>query len=171
MNIRPTKTEFAEYYGRYIDQVPEGDIVPILRAQITESGAILDRVRADRTAYRYAPGKWSLHEVVGHVVDMEWVFATRALCFARGLAAPMPGVEQEEFVAAANFARQSWPNLLAQWRSLRMANTLLFEDFDDETWLRTGTASGYTVSVRALAYIIAGHEQHHMKVIRERYLG
>ena len=171
MNIRPAKTEFAEYYGRYIDQVPEGDIVSILRAQITESGAMLDRARADRTAYRYAPGKWSLHEVVGHVVDMEWVFATRALCFARGLAAPMPAVEQEEFVAAANFARQSWPHLLAQWRALRMANTLLFEEFDDETWLRTGTASGYTVSVRALAYIIAGHEQHHMKVIRERYLG
>lgn len=168
---RPQSTEYAEYYGRYVDRVPDGDIVAILRAQLVETSAILDRVGPDRIGYRYAPGKWTLHEVVGHVVDMEWVFTSRALCFARGLAEPMPGVEQEDFVKVGDFDRQSWPALLEQWRALRAANTSLFGSFDDEAWNRTGIASGYLVSVRALAYIIAGHERHHMTVIRERYLG
>jgi hypothetical protein len=168
---RPQSTEFAEYYGRYIARVPDGDIVAILRAQMEETSALLDRVASDRVAYRYAPDKWSLHEVVGHVVDMEWVFTSRALCFARGLEAPLPGVEQNDFVDIAQFARQSWPNLLLQWRGLRDANTLLFESFDDAAWARTGVASENTVSVRALAYIIAGHERHHLGIIRERYLG
>ena len=170
-NLRPEKTEFAEYYGRYISKVPDGDIVAVLRAQIADASTLLDRVPAERTAFRYAPEKWSLQEVVGHVVDMEWVFTARALCFARGLTAPMPGVEQDDFVAVAKLSRQTWPNLLAQWRALRAANTLMFESLDDEAWKRMGVASGYGVSVRALAYIIAGHERHHMGVIRERYLG
>jgi hypothetical protein len=168
---RPQSTEFAEYYGKYVERVPDGDIVAILRAQMAETSALLDRVSSDRVAYRYAPDKWTLHEVIGHVVDMEWVFTSRALCFARGLAEPMPGVEQNDFVEIAQFDRQSWPNLLAQWRGLREANTLLFESFDDADWTRTGIASGFTVSVRALAYIIAGHERHHMSIVRERYLG
>lgn len=167
---RPLASEFNEYYAGYIAKVPDGDLVAILRAQFTASSALLASVKPDRIAYRYAPGKWSLHEVVGHVVDMEWVFTVRALSFARGLAAPMPGVEQDEFMAVANFAKQSWPDLLAQWRALRSANTLLFSTFDDEAWKRMGIASGNPVSVRALAYIVAGHEQHHMGVIRERYL-
>ncbi len=170
-SLRPTASEFAEYYGRYIDKVPAGDIVAILRAQSTESMAILEKVPAARTTFAYAPGKWTLFEVIGHVVDMEWVFTTRALCFARGLAAPMPGVEQDDFVAMAKSARQSWPDLLAQWKALRAANALVFASLDDAAWTRTGTASGYTVSVRALAYIIAGHERHHLGIIRERYLG
>jgi hypothetical protein len=170
-NLRPEKTEFAEYYGGYVSKVPDGDIVAILRAQMTDTSTLLDRVPAERTAFRYAPEKWTLHEVVGHVVDMEWVFTTRALCFARGLAAPMPGVEQDDFVAAAKLSRQTWPNLLAQWRALRTASALMFESLDDEAWKRMGTASGHGVSVRALAYIIAGHDRHHMGVIRERYLG
>lgn len=170
-NLRPSKNEFAEYYGTYVGKVPDGDIVAILRAQMVDALTLLERVPAERTAFRYAPEKWSLQEVVGHVVDMEWVFTTRALCFARGLQAPMPGVEQDDFVAAAKLSRQTWPGLLAQWRALRSANTLMFESLDDEAWKRMGTASGYGVSVRALAYIIAGHERHHMGVIRERYLG
>ena len=169
--VRPLDSEYAEYYRRYVAQVPEGDIVRTLRSQIEESMGILAAVPATRTGYRYAPEKWSLHEVIGHVVDMEWVFATRALCFARGLAAPMPGVEQEEFVAAAQFGRQSWPKLLEQWRHLRTAAALVYESLDDEAWTRSGVASGYSVSVRALAYITAGHERHHMNVVRERYLG
>lgn len=167
---RPLASEFNEYYAGYIAQVPEGDIVSILRAQFAETAAVLERATPEQRVYRYAPGKWSLHEVVGHVVDMEWVFTVRALSFARGLAAPMPGVEQDEFMAVANFAAQSWPDLLAQWRALRNANTLLFSSFDEEAWTRKGIASGNPVSVRALAYIVAGHEHHHMGVIRERYL-
>lgn len=170
-SVRPLNSEFAEYYGRYIEKVPDGDIVAILRAQNAESMSVLERAPADRVDHRYAPGKWSLREVVGHVIDMEWVFTARALCFARALAASMPGVEQDDFVVAGDFARQSWPGLLAQWRALRAANTLVFENLGPEAWKRTGIASGYSVSVRALAYIIAGHEHHHMGVIRKRYLG
>ncbi|HEU4928310.1 MAG TPA: DinB family protein [Candidatus Krumholzibacteria bacterium] len=169
--VRPLESEYAEYYRRYVSQVPEGDIVATLRSQMEETSRVLGAVPAARTDYRYAPGKWSLHEVVGHVVDMEWVFTARALSFARGLAAPMPGVEQEEFVAAAQFGRQSWPNLLEQWRHLRTATALFYESLDEEAWKRAGIASGYSVSVRALAYITAGHERHHLGVIRERYLG
>jgi len=170
-DARPQKTEFAEYYGRYIDLIPEGNVVSVLRSQMAETSAVLERLPAERSGYRYAPGKWTLHEVVGHVVDMEWVFTVRALSFARGLIEPMPGVEQDDFVVAANFGSQSWPNLLAQWRDLRAANTRLFESFDEEAWKRMGIASGYPVSVRALAFSIAGHERHHMGVIRDRYLG
>lgn len=168
--LRPHKAEFNEYYARYIDQVPAGGIVAVLRAQMKESLALLERVSAEQAEYRYAPGKWSLKEVVGHVYDMEWVFTARALSFARGLAAPMPGVEQDDFMAAANFGRQTLSALLAQWRELRAADTLLFESFDDEVWKRTGIASDNPVSVRALAWIIAGHERHHMGILRERYL-
>jgi len=169
--LRPVKSEFAEYYVKYVDRVPQGDIVAILRGQMKESFALLERVSAERAEYRYAPGKWSLKEVVGHVCDMEWVFTARALCFARGLAAPMPGVEQDDFMAAANFGSQSLAALLAQWRELRAANTVLFESFDAAAWKRTGIASDNPVSVRALVYIIAGHERHHMGILRERYLG
>ncbi len=169
-DARPDKSEYAEYYGRYISQVPDGDIIAILRAQSKETMGVLDRVSEDRTHFRYAPGKWTLREVVGHVADMEWVFMARALSFARGLAQPMPGVEQDEFVPAGKFEQQSWPGLLEQWRALRTAGTLVLENLDDEAWKRTGIASGYPVSVRALAYIIAGHERHHLGVIRERYL-
>jgi hypothetical protein len=170
MTRRPRPTEYHESYRGYVDLVPNGDLVSILRAQIEESTGLLDRVPADRLDYRYAPGKWSLREVVGHVVDMEWVFTSRALCFARKLGAPLPGVEQDDFMAAAKFATQPWPSLLSEWRHLRAANSLLFETFDDDTLNRSGVASGYDVTVRAIPFIIAGHERHHMGVIRERYL-
>ena len=169
--VRPLESEYAEYYRRYVNQVPEGSVVATLRSQMEETSRLLAGVPAAKVEYRYAPGKWTLHEVIGHVVDMEWVFTTRALCFARGLAAPMPGVEQEEFVEVAQFAKQSWPKLLEQWRHVREASALVYESLDEEAWKRVGTASGYSVSVRALAYITAGHERHHMGVIRERYLG
>lgn len=167
---RPDSSEYFEYYHRYVSQVPEGDIVAILRAQLATTSALLAAIPKDRIEYRYAPGKWTLKEVIGHVVDMEWVFTSRALCFARGLAEPMPGVEQDDFIAVANFASQSWPAVIDQYRNLRTANALLFEGFDDAAWNRTGVASGNAVSVRAIPYIIAGHELHHAGVIREKYL-
>jgi hypothetical protein len=150
--------------------VPDGDIVAILRAQMAEASALLGGVSAERAEYRYAPGKWSLKEVVGHVHDMEWVFASRALCFARGLTAPMPGVEQDEFMSVASFAGRSLSDIFSQWQALRAANVLLFESFDDAAWERTGVASGFPVSVRALAWITAGHARHHLDVLQERYL-
>lgn len=171
MRRRPEASEFFEYYRGYVAQVPEGDIVSILRAQSRESMALLERVTGAQAEYRYAPGKWSLKEVVAHLVDMEWVFFARALHFARKVDAALPGVEQEDAMAASNAAARPLSALLAEWRHLREAGALFLEGLEDDAWGRSGVASGHAVTVRALAYIIAGHERHHIGVMRERYLG
>jgi hypothetical protein len=167
---RPDRTEYFEYYDRYVSLVPDGDIVAILRAQLAATGEFLRSVPKERIEHRYAPGKWTLKEVLGHVVDMEWVFTARALHFARAVGQPLPGVEQDDFIAVGNFAAQAWPALIDQYQHLRAANTLLFEAFDDAAWSRKGIASGREFTVRAIPHIIAGHERHHVGVIRERYL-
>jgi len=167
---RPDRSEYFEYYDRYVGLVPDGDIVAILRDQLVSTSAFLQLIPNDRIEYRYAPGKWTLKEVLGHVVDMEWVFTSRALHFARAVGEPLPGVEQDDFIAVGNFAVQSWSALIEQYRHLRHANALLFEAFDEATWSRSGVASGRTFTVRAIPHIIAGHERHHLGVIREKYL-
>jgi hypothetical protein len=171
MRRRPELSEFFEYYCGYVSLVPEGDIVSILRAQAGESIAYLERVPADKVAYRYAPGKWSLGEVVAHVADIEWVFLARALHFARKVEGALPGVEQDDMIAASNAGARPLSSLLAQWKHLREAGALFFESLDDEAWGRTGIASGRSFTVRTIPYIIAGHERHHLNVIREKYLG
>lgn len=171
MRRRPEPSEYFEYYRGYIDRVPDGDIVSILRAQARETTALLDRVSDEKAAYRYAPGKWSLKEVVAHVLDLEWVFLARALHFARKVEGALPGVEQDDIIAVANVAARPLPSILAEWRHVREAGALFFEGLDDEAWGRRGVASGRTFTVRSLAYIVAGHERHHAGVIRERYLG
>jgi hypothetical protein len=170
MRRRPERSEFFEYYRGYVDLVPEGDITAILRAQVNESIALLDRVSEEQAAFRYAPGKWTLQEVVAHVVDLEWVFLARAVHFARSVAGELPGVEQDDMIAASSVGARQLPALLAQWRHLREAGVLFFEGLDDDAWGRTGVASGRTFSVRTFPYILAGHERHHMGVIREKYI-
>lgn len=171
MHRRPDSSEFFEYYRAYIDLVPDGDIVATLRAQIAESAALLERVPAAKADYRYAPGKWSLTEVVAHLVDMEWVFTARALHFARKVEGALPGAEQEDMVAAMRGASYTLPALVAQWRHVREAGAMFFAGLDEEAWGRSGVASGRTFTVRTFPWIIAGHERHHLGVIRERYLG
>jgi hypothetical protein len=167
---RPERTEYAEHYDGYVSLVPDGDIVAILREQLISTSAFLQSIPKDRIEHRYAPGKWTLKEVLGHVVDMEWVFTARTLHFARAVGQPLPGVEQDDFIAVGNFAAQPWPALIEQFRHLRTANTLLFEALDEAAWNRKGIASGREFTVRAIPHIIAGHERHHMGIIRERYL-
>jgi hypothetical protein len=167
---KPEAGEFAAYYGRYIDLVPDGDVIGTLAAQIHTSLGVLRTVSAQDSLKRYQPGKWSLREVVGHVVDTERIFSYRALRFARNDATPLPGFEQDHYIPPARFDLRPWPDLLSEFEALRSATLWLFRGFDPEAWQRRGTASDHPISVRAIAYIVAGHERHHMHMVREKYI-
>jgi hypothetical protein len=152
-----------------VDLVAEGDILATLATQIEGTLAELRKVSEADSLKRYAPGKWSMREVVGHLIDTERIFAYRALRFARGDRQDLPGFEQDDYVAVAQFDRRPWSGLVEEFEALRMSNLLMFRGLDDEAWRRQGVANGNAMSVRAAAYVIAGHELHHMRVLRERY--
>ncbi len=167
---RPDPTEYAEYYGRYIGLVPEDDLCAAMAEQ---TKATLDFLRAIPVAsgdLRYQPGKWSIKEVIGHIIDAERVFAHRALWFARLDAEALPGFEQDDWVKAATFADQPLDELISEFEYVRRGNLYFFRHLAPEAWLRRGTASGYEITVRALAYILVGHERYHLDVLRTRYL-
>jgi hypothetical protein len=168
---KPAPDEYASYYGRYIDQLPEGDILEILQTQIRQTQALLEALDETQGNFRYAPGKWSLKEVIGHLSDVERVFAYRALSFARQDPAPLPGIEQDDYVAAGRFEIRRLPSMVEEFTSVRAASLTLFASFDGETCSRRGNASQCDFTVRSIPYIIAGHERHHMNVVRQRYLG
>jgi len=167
---RPEVTEYFEFYEGYVSSVPDGDIIAILQNQLRSSLDLLRDVPPGKIDFRYAPGKWSLKEVVGHVLDIEWTFAYRALTFARCDAPPLPGVDHDEYMGRANFAAREMSGLVDELEHLRCAGLQLFDSFDAATLDRGGVASGYPITVRAILYIIAGHAEHHMNVLRERYL-
>ena len=166
---RPDASEHAPYYSRYVDLVPAGDILTTLATQIDGTLAELRRVSEADSLKRYAPGKWSIREVMGHMIDTERVFAYRALRFARGDRKNLLSFEQDEYVATAQFDRRPWAGLLEEFEAVRRSNLLMFRALDDEAWARQGVANGNPMSVRAAAYIIAGHELHHLRVLREHY--
>jgi hypothetical protein len=167
---RPASNEYFEYYDTYIRLVPDGDIIDILKEQLTSSVALFETIPEEKANFRYAPGKWSTKEVIGHLIDAEWVFTSRALWFARGDRQPLPGMEQDDFMAAANYAEWELASLIEEYRHLRMAGVTLFDSFSEEMLDRGGTASDCEFSVRSFPYIIAGHERHHVQVLKERYL-
>jgi DinB superfamily len=167
---RPLVSEYAPFYETYVGKVTETDVLAVLRAQNDSTLAFLDGVPAAKVDFSYAPGKWTLRQVVGHVIDMEWVFVSRALHFARAVPGELPGVDQDEFMKVVDFAARPWASLGDEYRHLRAAGIRFFEGLDEAAWSRGGIASGNPVTVRALAYIIAGHERHHFGVVRERYL-
>ena len=167
---RPDATEYAPYYERYVSLVPGGDILASLGRQLDETLLLLGSISEERAGFRYAPGKWSIKELVGHLIDTERIFAYRALCFARGDKTPLPGYDQNDYVRGASFDEYSLNDLASEFAHVRRANLSLFKHLDGEALKRKGTASDNEMSVRALAYIIAGHELHHMNVLRSRYL-
>jgi hypothetical protein len=167
---KPQTNEYAPYYEKYVSLVPEGDVVETLERQLDDTLALLRGVTQERAGYRYAPGKWSIKEVVGHIIDTERIFSYRALAIARGERQPLPGMDQDEYMAGANFDELTLAGLLEQFEHLRRANVLMLRGLSGEAWTRRGTASDNEVTVRAIAYIIAGHEAHHVKILRERYL-
>lgn len=167
---RPRPGEYAPYYARYIERVPPGDIVIVLRDQLEDTRELLRRVPGSRGDHAYAPGKWTIKEVVGHVADAERVFAYRALRIARGDATPLPGFDENAYVPAGHFGDRPLGQLVEEFAAVRTATLALLNGLPAEAWARTGTASDTTVSVRALAAIIAGHELHHRAILEERYL-
>jgi hypothetical protein len=166
----PDQSEYAPYYGRYISLVEGNDVIRALKQQEPETVAMLAGLTDQQGDYRYAPEKWSLKEVVGHLTDSERVFAYRALRIARNDPTPLPGFEQDDYVRAAMFGKRSLAGLLDEFTVVRQASLLLFRSLNAEAWMRRGVASEKEVSVRALAYIIAGHELHHRRIIQEKYL-
>ena len=168
--IRPATDEYAPEYGRYVDLAPDGDGLEILEKGRRETHQLLGGLSDTQGAHRYAPGKWSIKGVVGHVTDAERVFAFRALWFARGDASPLPGWEQDDWFGASGFDALTLKNLLAGYDAQRDATLTLFRSLPADAWSRRGTASGNPVTVRALAWIAAGHERHHLKILKERYL-
>lgn len=167
---RPTPDEYAPYYARYLDAVPDGDLLRLLEDGGDEVLGLLRAFSEERGDHRYAPGKWSVKEVVGHIVDTERVFAYRALRFARGDTTPLPGFDQNHYVTVAGFSRRSLADLAEEFADVRKATVKLFAGLDAPALRRAGVASGHLMTVRAAAWIIAGHEQHHAQLLRERYL-
>jgi DinB superfamily len=170
MTTRPDRTEAAEYYFTYIDQVPQGDICGILEAQLPETLSLLQGISEADSLSRYAPGKWTLREVLSHLNDTERLFVSRAFWFARGLAGALPSFDQEAAIAGAAADARSWASHLDEFRAVRACTLALFGNLSAEAWDRRGTASGNPFSVRGLAFVTAGHVTHHVKIVRERYL-
>ena len=167
---RPESNEYAAYYEKYVSLVADADVVGRLERQGAETLALLRGLPEERGPHRYAPGKWSLRQLVGHIVDTERIFTYRALAIARGERQPLPGMDQEEYMAGADFEARTLASLADEFEAVRGATLHLFRHLSPEAWARRGTASDNEVTVRALAYITAGHEAHHVGVLRERYL-
>jgi hypothetical protein len=166
---RPHAEEYADSYGRYVALVPDGDILELLAVQATETQALLRPLGPEQASHRYAPGKWSVTELAGHLCDAERIFSYRALCFARGDETPLPGFDEDAYVPNGGFERRGLADVLDELRVVRQSTILLFHGLDEAASLRRGTANGDPMSTRAAAYVIAGHERHHVGVLRQRY--
>jgi len=166
---RPAPSEYAPHYAGYVNRVSEGEVLDHLARQIEETRALLRDLPPSRAVHRYATGKWSVAEVVGHIADAERIFAYRALRIARGDATPLAPFDENAYTPAGSFDRRTLTDLVDELTAVRQATLALFRGMPGEAFERTGIASGRTVSVRALAFIIAGHELHHVAILRERY--
>lgn len=169
MNRRPDASEYAPYFQRYLDLVPEDNIISALETQMGDTGTALRRVDEERATYRYAPGKWTIKQVVGHMGDTERILAFRALSISRGETNSLPGFDEDSYVRGADF--DSWPyaDLVDSLGIVRRANIMMFRHLAPEAWERRGVANQNPTSVRGLAYTILGHERHHLRVLREKY--
>jgi hypothetical protein len=167
---KPDRSEAAEYYFTYIDQVADGDILDTLEKQGRETAAELERIPEERSGHRYAAGKWSMREVLGHVNDTERLFVFRAFWFARGFDTPLPSFDQHIAAAASGADSRTWASLIDEFRSVRAATLSFFRALPSDAWARRGIASDNPFTVKSLAFMAAGHVTHHLKVLRERYL-
>ena len=169
--IRPAADEHHPYYGKYIALVPESDAVEALEHQLADMLPLLRGLSEAQGALRYAPGKWSIKQVLGHVIDAERVFAYRALRFGRNDRTPLPGFDENPYAEAAGSDARTVASLVSELESLRRSNISMYAGLPADAWARRGAANDNEVSVRALAFITAGHGRHHIGIIRERYLG
>jgi hypothetical protein len=167
---RPAATEHAPYYGKYIEQVPDGDLLALLARQHEETQALLRGIPRGRWGHRYEPGKWSIAEVAGHLADTERVFGYRALRFARADATPLPGFDENAWTPPSGYDARPLPDIADEFKAVRNATVAFVKGLDDQAIARRGSANGQEITVRALIWIIAGHERHHVKILKERYL-
>ena len=169
LRARPEASEYASFYHGYVTSVPEGDVVALLRSTGGELLEAVGRIPEARGGHRYGPDKWTIREVIGHMIDAERIFTYRALRVARGDRTPLASFDENEFVKTANSEARTVADLTRELGAVREATVLLFESLPDEAWSRSGVASGKDVSLRALAYIVTGHAMHHLRILRERY--
>jgi uncharacterized damage-inducible protein DinB len=167
---RPDRSEAASYYFGYIDLVPAGDICTVLETQLRETLAMLDGIPEEQSAHRYAPDKWSIRQVVAHLTDCERLFLFRAFWFARGFQTPLPSFDQHVAMAAAAADQRPWRSHLEDFRAARQATVSFYRGLPPEAWSGRGIASDNPFTVRALAYLAAGHVIHHLALVRTRYL-
>lgn len=167
---RPEASEAATYFSAYIDLVPGIDALEAIEAQLEETVSFLEGVSEEQSLHRYAPDKWSIRELLSHMNDTERVFLFRALWFARGFQDPLPSFDQDIGVEGASADSVSWTRHVEEFQAIRLGTIKFFRNLAPDAWMRSGIASGNSFSVRALAYIIAGHVTHHTNIIRERYL-
>ncbi|MEO6331253.1 MAG: DinB family protein [Gemmatimonadaceae bacterium] len=166
----PDRTEYAAYYSPYIDKVAGNDVLAVLEAQLGQTLPVLEHVSEERSLHSYAPGKWSIRQVMSHVNDTERLFAFRAFWFARGIEDPLPSFDQDAAVTIAGADERPWSSHVDEFKSIRAGTLTLFRNRPADAWMRRGVASGNPFTVRALAYICAGHVTHHVNVLQERYL-
>ena len=167
---RPAESEYAPYYKKYVSLISKGNILQVMEKQNEQFCEFLAQFDEERANYRYAKGKWSIKEVIAHLIDVELVFLYRALRFSRNDKASLHGFEQDEFIANGDFSKLTLSELVEQFYHMRKATIPMFSAFTDEMWSRKGTASNNSFTVRAIAYIMAGHVIHHMRVIHQKYM-
>ncbi len=166
----PKPDEAAPHYFTYINRISGHNIVELPKSQLRDTTALLSGVSEERSLHRYALEKWSIRQVLSHVNDTERVFAFRALWFGRGFSDPLPSFDQNVSATAARADEYSWGDRVREFQKIRQATVAFFRNLPDDAWARSGTASGNSVTVNALAYTIAGHAAHHIAILQERYL-
>ncbi len=167
---RPDPSEYAPYFERYIALVPPGDVLMVLREQQDLHLHELEALTDAQANHRYAPGKWSVKEVVGHLLDCERIFTYRAMSFARGETQPLPGYDDVAYVTGGRFSTRTLTSLTGEFRAVRGATLALFSNLDASALACRGVANDREYTVRSIAYIVAGHELHHWRLFRDRYL-
>jgi hypothetical protein len=166
---KPNKDEYALFYHTYVEKTPDGDIVKSMNKQITEVKRIFKNVSKKQSEYRYSPDKWSVKEVLGHIIEAERVLSYRMLRFARNDGKDLHGFDENEYIRQANYSEIKLADLVEEFCALRASNVMMLKNFSEAMSLRTGTANGNKFSVRALAYVMYGHVNHHLKILKERY--
>lgn len=167
--MRPSDTEYAPYYAGYISRVTEVDVLPVLEAQPAELRSLAAQIGPDRELFRYEPGKWSIRQTFGHLIDTERVMGYRAFCISRGEEKPLPGFDQNDYVVGARSDQRSVAEMAGEFSAVRAANLWTIRQWTHEEWSRVGNANGKAVSARAIAFIMAGHVRHHIAILRENY--
>ena len=167
---RPTTKEYPEWYDKYVQTVPDGNIVDIMTSQLKSAAALLNKIDEQKSLYRYAEGKWSIKELLGHLNDTERVLSYRALRFIRKDKTDLATMDENKFVEAAEFDKKQFEPLKKEFRFIRKSTIMLFDDLNENCWLETGISGGKTFTVRSMAYIIVGHVNHHLNILEERYL-